>query len=349
MKTHHLIHYSSSKHMTGIEDNSIALVVTSPPYPMIEMWDDLFASMNPEIQESLDDNDGDLAFELMHAELDCVWKEVARVLSPGGMVCVNIGDATRSIGKIFKLYPSHSRIISTFITLGFQCLPSILWQKPTNSPTKFMGSGMLPPGAYVTLEREHILLFRKGDRRKFNDKQIKQIRRKSAYFWEERNTWFSDLWNLKGSRQTLDIIGKNDIRDRTAAFPFELPFRLINMFSIQGDTVLDPFLGTGTTMLAAITSARNCIGFEINQGFTEIIEENILNLTGEANNIIDQRLTNHRGFIENREAEKGPPKYWNDHHGFGVVTSQERFIEIPHITGITKIASEGRFEVSYST
>jgi DNA modification methylase len=90
----------------------------------------------------------------MHKELDKVWKNIAGAVKEGGIVCINIGDAVRSINREFKLYSNHSRIISAFLNLGFNALPDILWRKQTNSPNKFMGSGMLPPGAYVTLEHE---------------------------------------------------------------------------------------------------------------------------------------------------------------------------------------------------
>ena len=104
---------------------------------------------------------------------------------------------------------------------------------------------MYPGGAYVTLEHEYILILRKNGKRKFTTQPEKQNRRESAYFWEERNIWFSDIWDLKGIRQDIQ---QKDIRTRSAAFPFELAYRLINMYSVFGDTILDPFLGTGTTI-----------------------------------------------------------------------------------------------------
>src|SRR5690606_1592163 len=142
---------------------------------------------------------------------------------------------------------------SAFIRLGFANMPNILWRKQTNAPNKFMGSGMLPAGAYVTLEHEWILVFRKAGKRTFRSEAEKKLRRESAFFWEERNTWFSDLWDLKGVKQKITNSGS---RDRSAAYPFELPYRLINMYSVKGDIVLDPFLGTGTTALAAMATER---------------------------------------------------------------------------------------------
>jgi DNA modification methylase len=119
--------------------------------------------------------------------------------------------------------------------LGFSALPAILWRKQTNAPNKFMGSGMMPPGAYVTLEHEYILILRKGNKREFTSIKEKQNRRESAFFQEERNFWFSDVWmDLKGTTQNLF---DNKATERSAAYPFELPYRLISMFSVKSDTV----------------------------------------------------------------------------------------------------------------
>ena len=133
-----------------MSNESIDLVVTSPPYPMIEMWDQIFTSQNEKIGRALNKKDGPTAFELMHQELDKVWDELYRVLKVGGIACINIGDATRTINSHFALYTNHSRIQTYMQKLGFSALPAILWRKQTNAPNKFMGSGMMPPGAYVT-------------------------------------------------------------------------------------------------------------------------------------------------------------------------------------------------------
>jgi DNA modification methylase len=224
---------------------------------MIEMWDDLFCARDPAVRAALDCGDGLRAFNLMHCDLDRAWLEIGRVLIDGGWVCVNVGDATRTIDGRFRLYPNHARVISACTSLGFDILPAVVWRKQTNAPNKFMGSGMLPAGAYVTLEHEYILLMRKGAKREFSAADKKRLRRQSAYFWEERNRWFSDIWDFKGTRQDLSI---SSSRERSAGFPFELPYRLINMSSIQGDTVLDPFVGTGVTTLAAMASGRDSVG-----------------------------------------------------------------------------------------
>src|SRR5271157_2528807 len=183
MQTKHKIIFADSRALTGIADDSVDLVVTSPPYPMIQMWDGLFSTMSKDARDALRANDGNAAFEAMHRELDKVWGELYRVLKPGSFACINIGDATRTIGDRFQLYPNHAKIISSFRALGFDMLPVVLWRKQTNAPNKFMGSGMLPSGAYVTLEHEYILVFRKGAKREFKTEAEKSERMKSSFFW----------------------------------------------------------------------------------------------------------------------------------------------------------------------
>jgi modification methylase len=321
MKTSHRIIFGNAKDMKEIEDGSVDLMVTSPPYPMIEMWDEIFSKQNPEIGKALKAEDGSRAFELMHQELDKIWDEGYRVLREGGFACINIGDATRTIGDEFKLYPNHSRIQGHCLKVGFNALPEILWRKQTNAPNKFMGSGMLPACAYVTLEHEFILVFRKGNKRKFVSADDKERRMQSAFFWEERNLWFSDVWeDLKGAKQK-DI--EKAIRERSGAFPFELAYRIINMFSLREDTVLDPFLGTGTTTLAAMAAGRNSIGVELDKNFKEILFARFENIVEFSNKVIENRIVNHLRFVEERTKAKGKLIYENETYGFPVMTSQE--------------------------
>ena len=260
--TQHEVYYKSCMQMKEVATESVGLVVTSPPYPMIEMWMDSFSIQDENIRLAIKEEKYNTAFEMMHELLNEVWNEVNRILIPGGIACINIGDATKTINGVFQLFSNHSKIISQFVKMGFCVLPDIIWRKQTNAPNKFMGSGMYPPGAYVTYEHEYILIFRKGSKRSFDNAVQKQLRRESAYFWEERNIWFSDVWEIKGVGQRM--ANNIESRKRSGAYPFELAYRLINMFSIKGDTVLDPFLGIGTTAAAAIASQRNSIGYEIN-------------------------------------------------------------------------------------
>ena len=247
MHTEHEIILGNSQLMPELADGSVQLMVTSPPYPMIKMWDDLFAKADPKIRELWCKLEADgqeetvrQIYDAMHEYLGKVWLETYRVLADGGIECINIGDATRRLNGKFQLFPNHSRIIEICEKIGFTTLPYILWKKPTTKPKykgkgAFLGSGFLPPNAYVTLDCEFILLFRKGNLRKFpvHDPD----RYDSAFTKPQRDEWFSQIWALKGTRQTA-----SELERRTAAYPEEIADRLIKMFSIKGETVLDPFL-----------------------------------------------------------------------------------------------------------
>jgi modification methylase len=338
MRTNHRIIFDNATEMKFIKDNSVDLMVTSPPYPMIEMWDEIFSKQNPEIGKALENDEGKRAFELMNQELDKVWKETYRVLKNGGFACINIGDATRRMGGEFRLYPSHARILQTCLTLGFNSMPNILWRKQTNAPNKFMGSGVLPAGAYITLEHEFILILRKDSKRRFLTQEEKKRRQESAFFWEERNLWFSDVWeDLKGIKQ--DNIAK-EIRERSGAYPFELPYRIINMFSIKGDTVLDPFLGTGTTMMATMVAGRNSVGIEIDKNFEDHLFARFENIVDFSKQLIENRLRTHLRFVQQREKVKGKLEYESGPYGFPVITSQETEISFDEPSRMLRRESE---------
>jgi len=246
-----------SREMAEVNDGSIHLIVTSPPYPMVAIWDDFFTEVSAS------------TYDAMHEYLNQVWREVERVLVPGGIACINIGDATRTRDGLFHLYPNHSRIIENFEKLGFVTLPYVLWKKPTTKPHykgkgAFLGSGFLPPNAYVTLDMEYILIFRKGPPRSFPPKD--PDRYKSRFTKRERDEWFSQVWKVQGVRQSVDGLER-----RVAAFPEEIPRRLIRMFSVLGDLVLDPFLGSGTSLKVAMELGRRFVGYEKLEEMTEII------------------------------------------------------------------------------
>ncbi|MCF8068212.1 MAG: site-specific DNA-methyltransferase [Desulfobacterales bacterium] len=332
--------------MHSVKEESINLVVTSPPYPMISMWDEVFCKQNPDIKYELKDANGFEAFELMHEILDAVWKEIWRVLKPGGFACINIGDATRTLGSNFILYPNHMRILKYLIAIGFSPLPDILWRKQTNAPNKFMGSGMLPAGAYVTLEHEYILIVRKGGKREFIEAQEKQTRRESAIFWEERNIFFSDIWmDIKGTTQEL---ASKKTRKRSAAFPFEIASRLINMYSVRGDTVLDPFMGTGTSMAAAMASGRNSVGIEIDESLKDTVLGYKKDIIFTANEYIENRLRRHIQFVKDRHRKKTSMKHRNIHYGFPVVTAQEKELLLNELTAVKEI-DKNLVEITYAT
>lgn len=327
METRHNIWFKSSTDMTSdVQDCSVDLVVTSPPYPMVEMWD--YLSEN---------ND---AFADIHGMLDTVWKECFRVMKPGAYLCINIGDAVRTVNDRFRIYNNAMRISQMCEKLGFVPLPPVIWKKPTNSPNKFMGSGMLPAGAYVTLEHEFILIFRKGtEKRTFNSDEDKLNRRKSAYFWEERNIWFSDIWNVTGTAQHIK---NSESRKRNASYPLEIPYRLINMFSVYGDTVLDPFLGLGTTVNAAALLGRNSIGFEIDKSLPVDIWR-----PEEMNDVVSNRLERHRIFIDEYEKKKNALlKYYNKNLDCRVMTKQETDIQLYYTSVISKKVDGDRSHIS---
>src|SRR2546426_9324412 len=250
-----------SRRMSEVTDGSVHLTVTSPPYPMVSIWDGFFAEASA------------LSYDDMHEYLNQVWREVERVLVTGGIACINIGDATRTSNGVFPLYPNHPRIIENFEKLGFVTLPYVLWKKPTNRPHykgkgAFLGSGFLPPNAYVTLDMEYILIFRKGPPRSFPPKD--PIRYDSKFTKKERDEWFSQVWKVPGARQDIDGLER-----RVAAFPEEIPRRLIRMFSILGDVILDPFLGSGTTLKVAMDLGRKFVGYEKLPQLAEVIRHRV--------------------------------------------------------------------------
>lgn len=332
MQTAQTIINANANRMNMIPDKSVALIVTSPPYPMIEMWDEIFIKQNYAIADDLQNNPYE-AFNKMHKILDEVWKECERVLIDGGFACINIGDATRTFNDKFQLFSNHTKIIESFLNLGFTVLPDIHWRKQTNSPNKFMGSGMYPAGAYVTYEHEYILIFRKGNKRIF-DKNSKVARQESAYFWEERNIWFSDLWDVKGTKQYMI----NGDRERNGSYPIEIPYRLINMYSTYGDIVLDPFAGLGTTNLACMLTGRDGIGIEISYDIKTLALERLMNTDIEmANKCINRRIATHNEFINSLSEDKKEKCYKNANHDFMVKTKQEQKMQLYKITSIDDI------------
>ena len=276
--------------MSEVADCSIHLMVTSPPYPMIQMWDKQFADHDPKIEklwqklsEDCQEETVSQIYDAMHENLAKVWAETYRILVEGGIACINIGDATRSVNGKFRVFPNHSRIIEHCEKTGFTSLPYILWKKPTTKPMykgkgAFLGSGFLPPNAYVTLDCEFILIFRKGKLRHFPPRD--PTRYESALTKKQRDEWFTQIWQITGTRQNT-----SELERRTAAYPDEIADRLIKMFSIKNDTILDPFLGSGTTTKTAMQNERNSIGYETDQNLvptiTKKINEDTANLAAE--------------------------------------------------------------------
>jgi len=334
METSHRVTAGDARDLSALDDGSVDLVVTSPPYPMVEMWDDLFAELDTGIERCLERGDGQGAFARMHEQLEVVWTELARVLVDGGIACINIGDATRTVDGSFRVFQNHSRVIDAFGRLGFEPLPELLWRKPVNSGAKFMGSGMVPPNAYVTLEHEYILVFRNGtDSRQFEPGADRRYR--AAYFWEERNRWFSDLWtDVTGTLQSLE---GDDLRERSGAYPFEIPYRLINMYSVYGDTVLDPFWGTGTTTLAAMVAGRDSVGYELDEEFVALFENRVEAVPDYSRKVVERRLDRHRSFVDGRREAGETFGYQAVNYEFPVTTQQERQIQLYEVTDLRRV------------
>lgn len=330
METDHAVVMGDARDLS-VPADSVDLVVTSPPYPMIEMWDDVFAALDSDIGEALDAGEGERAFEAMHDVLDTVWAQLERVLVEGGIAAINVGDATRTLDR-FRQYPNASEITRRMADHGFDPLPDIVWRKPANSAAKFMGSGMVPPNAYPTLEHESILLFRNGSRRSFPPRD--ETRYESAYFWEERNRWFSDLWEMTGTAQDLDA----GLRERSGAFPVEVPLRLIRMFSVYGDTVLDPFWGTGTTTLAAMLAGRASVGYERDADLRAAFDNRIEDLPERSHERATRRLERHREWVTDRQESGDDLGYENDHYDTPVRTKQERSLRLYAVESVAETA-----------
>ncbi len=328
MHTHHRVIVGDARDLGVHCEDAVELVVTSPPYPMIELWDETFAALDPAIEDALAAGRATDAYDRMHDLLDVVWDELARMVVPGGIVCINVGDATRTVDGTFRRFPNHARITEAFRQRGFTPLPTLYWRKPTNAGTKFMGSGMLPPNAYVTQEHEHILVLRQGtEPRTFRPNATERY--EAAYFWEERNEWFSDVWtDITGTGQQLDAAG----RDRSAAYPEMVPYRLISMFSVYGDTVLDPFWGTGTTTVAAMMTGRHSIGVELDESVCDQFTQRLPGVIDQAAERNRERLAAHVRYVG--RSDTGPFDHTATHYSVPVKTRQEREIRFYDITSV---------------
>jgi len=256
MKTKHICIIGDSRRMDQVKDSSVHLVVTSPPYWQLKDYGS---------QDQIGFND---SYEDYINNLNLVWKECYRVLHPGCRMAINIGDQfARAVyyGR-YKVIPIRTEIIKFCETIGFDYMGAIIWQKKTTMNTTggatVMGSYPYPRNGIVEIDYEFILLFKKPGKAPRVSKEVKELSKIDKEKWKE---YFSGHWYLNGVRQEGHI----------AMFPVELPKRLIEMFTFAGETVLDPFLGSGTTTVAAILTGRNSIGYEINKEFTSIIKDKV--------------------------------------------------------------------------
>ncbi len=242
--------------MAELPDNSVHLAITSPPYWQLKDY-------GTENQIGFHHS-----YENYINNLNLVWKECYRALHSGCRLCVNIGDQfARAVyyGR-YKVIPIREEIIKFCENIGFDYMGAIIWQKVTTSNTTGggvqMGSYPYPRNGILKLDYEFILVFKKLGNAPKPTKEQKELSKMTA---EEWNTYFAGHWNFAGARQNNHI----------AMFPEELPNRLIKMFSFIGETVLDPFAGSGTTALAAKHLDRNSIGYEINPDFIPFIKEKL--------------------------------------------------------------------------
>jgi DNA modification methylase len=245
-----------SRSMPEMDDATIDLVVTSPPYWHIKDYG------TPE------QIGYGASLHQYLLDLYRVWLETYRVLRPGARLCINIGDqfARATTYGRYKVIPLHSEIIGQCERTGYDFMGSIIWQKKTTMNTTggatVMGSFPYPPNGIVELDYEYIHIFKKPGRSKRVSREIKEASRIGKQDWKE---YFRGHWHFGGVRKV----------GHEAMFPLELPRRLIRMFSFLGDTVLDPFLGSGTTAKAALGLGRNAIGYEINAGFATMIRSKL--------------------------------------------------------------------------
>jgi len=282
--------FGDSRKMLEVQDEEIDLIVTSPPYWHIKDYGIL----------------GQIGYgQTLHEYLKdiyFVWKECYRVLRKGGRLCINIGDqfARSVIYGRYKVIPLHSEFITQCEQIGFDFMGSIIWQKKTTMNTTggatVMGSFPYPPNGIIEIDYEFIHIFKKPGTGKKVPAKIRQASKLTKEEWKE---YFSGHWYFGGAKQ----IGHN------AMFPEELPRRLIKMFTFIGDTVLDPFLGSGTTIKVALELQRNSIGYEINKEYLGTIKEKL----GISNSLLE--------FYDNIK----------------IIERNEKFLELPQIDYFPRI------------
>jgi DNA modification methylase len=245
-----------SRKMIELRDEEVDLIITSPPYWHIKDYG----------------VPGQIGYgQTLHQylkDLYRVWSECFRVLKPGRRLCINIGDqfARAALYGKYKVIPLHAEIISQCEKIGFDYMGAIIWHKKTTMNTTggavVMGSYPYPPNGMIEIDYEFILIFKKPGR---SENVSKEIRERSKLTKEEWKEYFSGHWRFGGEKQI----------EHEAMFPEELPRRLIKMYSFEGDTVLDPFVGSGTTLKVALELRRNAIGYEINEKFVEVIKRKL--------------------------------------------------------------------------
>jgi site-specific DNA-methyltransferase (adenine-specific) len=260
-QTTHRLHLGDARDLSWIDDESVHLVVTSPPYWTLKEYEPSEGQMG-----SIED------YESFLDELDRVWRQCGRVLVPGGRICCVVGDVCLPRKKTGRHYvvPLHADIQVRSRRLGLDCLTPILWHKIANGVTEAQGNGAgfygkpYQPGAVVKNDIEYVLFLRKGGGYRSASPIQKAL---SMLTKEEMQAWFRSFWT--------DIRGSSTRAGHPAPYPAELAERLIRMFSFAGDTVLDPFAGTCSTTVAAVAAGRNSIANEVERSYLQIAQERI--------------------------------------------------------------------------
>lgn len=261
-RTKHQLRLGDAREMSWIPNASVHLVVTSPPYWTLKQY-----APGNEDQMGHFDN-----YEHFLSELDRAWRECARVLVGGGRICCVVGDVCvpRKRGGRHYIVPLHADIQVRARKLGLDCLTPILWHKIANGATEVQGNGSgfygkpYQPGAIIKNDVEYILFFRKGGEYRSTSPLQKAL---SMLTKEELRAWQRSIWT--------DLPGASTRGGHPAPYPTELADRLIKLFSFAGDTILDPFAGTGSTAQAAIMSGRNSISNEIESAYVEVARQRI--------------------------------------------------------------------------
>jgi modification methylase len=263
--TRHDLYHQDARHMQGLARQTVHLVLTSPPYWTLKAY-----RQSPGQMGSIADYDEFLR------ELDKVWKQCYEALVPGGRLICVVGDVCLSRRKNngrHTVVPLHASIQEHCRSLGFDNLAPIIWHKIANSQYEVQGNGSAflgkpyEPNAVIKNDIEFILMQRKPGGYRAPDLATRIL---SVIPEECHRQWFQQIWNGVTGAST---------RHHPAPYPLELASRLIRMFSFAGDTVLDPFLGTGTTSLSAAQCGRNSIGFEIDAVYLDFAAKRITNHT----------------------------------------------------------------------
>lgn len=298
-----------------LDDDSVPLIITNPPVPMSSTSDALWAEQDGRIERLMGSEHGMKAFEAIHKVLVHTWKEVHRVLTPGGVFAVFVDDVARTIGEDFRLYSNQSKIIGACSKLGFDLLPSISISCPNPKYTKYVGSGLLPVGAYVPVESQALLFFRKKGKREFYKKD-KELRAQSAMLWEERNAWLGKTWQIEDKK--------------------EFYRRVIMMWSIYGDVIIDPFARDSSLSLATASAGRSSISYYLkkSKGSPSASFLTKRNTKQKLNEIIESRISDHWRYVQSKNMLYF--RYKNGNHGFPVKSSQEKSLAVFLVKSISR-------------